>query len=99
MDIEKIALKLQETTDKAARNEGRIEKLEKRQDDLDELVGTVKVLATREERMEADVTEIKADVKEIAGKSGKRWDAVVEKVALTFAAAIVGYLLSKFGIG
>lgn len=99
MDIEKIAIKLQETTDKAARNEGRIEKLEKRQDNLDELVGTVKVLATREEKMEADVKEIKADVKEIAGKPGKRWEAAVEKVVITLAAAIVGYLLSRIGIG
>ena len=40
----------------------RIDDLEKRQDNLDELVGTVKELAIREEKVEENVKEIKADV-------------------------------------
>jgi len=79
-------------------NERRINELEKRQDNLDELVSTVKVLAVREETVENDIKEIKADVKTMAGKSGKRWDGLVDKVILTVAAALIGFLLSQIGI-
>lgn len=98
MDLEHER-RLTEVQYRAEDNTRRIDDLEKRQDNLDELVGTVKVLATREEKMEADVKEIKADVKEIASKPGKRWEAVVEKVLITLAAAIVGFLLAQIGIG
>lgn len=79
-------------------NAHRIDDLEKRQDNLDELVGTVKVLAMREENVEADVKEIKQDIKTITGKSGQRWDSLVEKVVLTLVAAVIGFILAKFGM-
>ena len=84
--------------DRSRSNTRRIEDLEKRQDNLDELVGTVKALAVREENVENDVKEIKSDVKSLTGKSGQRWDGLIDKIILTVAAAIVGFLLSKIGI-
>jgi hypothetical protein len=84
--------------DRAKSNTIRLDDMEKRQDDLDELVGTVKVLAVREENVESDVKEIKADVKEIAGKSGKRWDGMVDKIVWAIAAAVIGFLLSRIGL-
>lgn len=82
----------------AESNKERISKIEKRQDKLDDLVGSVKLLADREKRVEDDVKEIKSDVKEITGKAGKRWDSIVEKVLLLVVAAFVGFLLSKVGL-
>ena len=76
----------------------RIEEMEKRQDDLDELVSTVKVLAIREETVENDVKEIKNDVKLLTNKPAQRWDSLVDKIILTIAAAIVGFILAKFGM-
>ena len=64
---------------------------------LDELIGTVKVLAVREENVETNVKEIKADVKSLTSKPGKRWDSLVDKIILTIAAAIVGFVLAHFG--
>lgn len=84
--------------DRSAANTRRIEDLERRQDDLDKLVGTVQALAVKEERVESDVKEIKSDVKALVGKSGRRWDGLVDKVILTVAATIVGFLLSRIGI-
>lgn len=83
---------------RAASNTRRIEDLEKRQDNLDDLVSTVKVLATREENVENNVKEIKADVKKLTDKPGKKWDSLSEKVILTVAAAIIGFILAQIGL-
>lgn len=79
-------------------NTHRIDDLEKRQDNLDELVSTVKVLAVREENVESDVKEIKSDVKELASKPAKRWDSVVDKIIMIVIAAVVGYILAHVGL-
>lgn len=84
--------------DRSKSNEHRIEDLEKRQDNLDELVSTVKVLAIREENVENDVKEIKTDVKALNEKPAKKWDGLVDKIILTIAAAVIGFLLSKIGM-
>lgn len=91
--------RLTEVEERSKSNTKRIDKLSERQDSLDELVGTVKVLATREENVENDVKEIKSDVKSLTDKPGKRWDSLVEKIILAIAAALVGFLFSKIGLG
>ena len=83
--------------DKVESNTNRINELEKRQDDLDELVSTVKVLAVREENVENDVKEIKSDVKSLTSKPGKRWDSLIDKIIITIAAAILGFILARLG--
>ena len=89
--------RLTEVEDRSKSNTKRIADIEKRQNDLDELVSTVKVLAVREENVEIDVKEIKSDVKILTNKPAKRWEAVVEKVILVVVAAIVGFILAQFG--
>lgn len=76
----------------------RLDEIKKRQDDLGELVSTVKVLADRESRIEDTVEGIKDDVAEIKEKPGKRWENIVEKMILTIAAALVGFVLAKMGL-
>lgn len=90
--------RLTKVEDRAKSNTHRIEKLEKRQDNLEELIGTVKVLATRQEVVESDVKEIKNEVKEINAKPGKRWESLVEKAILTLVAGLIGFLLAQIGI-
>ena len=84
--------------DRSKSNQYRIEELEKRQDNLDELVSTVKVLAIREENVENDVKEIKSDVKALTEKPAKKWDGLVDKIIITIAALLIGFLFSKIGI-
>lgn len=93
----KIEHRLTEVEDRSKSNQHRIDELEKRQDNLDDLVGTVKVLADREERVETDVKEIKDDVKLLANKPAKRWDSLVDKIIITVAAAVIGFILAKIG--
>jgi predicted nucleic acid-binding Zn-ribbon protein len=90
--------RLTEVEERAKSNSHRLDEVEKRQDNLDKLVSTVEVLATREERMESDVVEIKADVKTLTAKPAKRWDGLVDKVIWAVAAAVIAFLLGKVGL-
>lgn len=93
-----IEHRLTEVESRSKSNTHRLDEMEKRQDDLDELVSTVKVLADREVRVENDVKEIKDDVKSIKQKPIKRWDSIVDKIILTIVAAIIGFLLAQLGL-
>ena len=88
-----MSVRLTETASRAKSNTHRIEKLEQRQNDLDKLVTAVEVLAAREHSVEADVKEIKADVKTITQKSGKRWDAMLDRVLYILIGIAVSLLL------
>ena len=94
----KIEHRLTEVEERSKSNAHRLDEVEKRQDNLDELVGVVKVLADREERVEDDVKEIKNDVKSLTSKPAKRWDDLVTQVIGIIVAAIVGFLLARIGI-
>jgi hypothetical protein len=83
--------------DRSKSNTKRIDELERRQDNLDDLVSTVKVLALREENVESDVKEIKSDVKSLKEIPAKRWDGVVDKVLWAIAGAIGSYIAIRLG--
>lgn len=93
-----IEHRLTEVESLSQSNAHRLDEMEKRQDDLDELVSTVKVLADREVRMEDDVKEIKDDVKSLKMKPLKHWDSVVNTVLIALVTAIAGFLLARLGL-
>lgn len=97
MDLEHEK-RLTEVEERSKSNTHRIDELEKRQDNLDELVGTVKVLAVREENVENDVKEMKSDVKTLINKPAQRWDSMVDKIIMLVVAAVVGFILAKMGL-
>ena len=97
MDENVIEHRLTEVEERSKSNTHRLEELERRQDNLDDLVSTVKVLADREERVESDVKEIKTEVKNITSKSGKRWDNLINQIITIVVAAIAGFILAKIG--
>lgn len=90
--------RLTEVEARSKSNAHRLDDLERRQDNLDDLVSTVKVLAVREENVENDVKEIKSDVKSLTGKPAQKWDNLMDKIIMTIAAAVVGFILAKFGM-
>ena len=97
MDLEHER-RLTEIEERSKSNSHRLDDVEKRQDTLDELVGTVKVLATREETIETDVKEIKGEVKALTLKPAKRWESLSEKVLWAIIAAILGFILAHIGL-
>lgn len=90
--------RLTEVEQLAKSNEHRIKDIEKRQDDLTDLVSTVKVLAVREENVESDVKEIKSDVKSLTNKPAQKWDNLIEKIFMIVVSAIVGAILVQIGL-
>lgn len=97
MDLEHER-RLTDVESRSKSNTKRLDEVEKKQDDLGELVGTVKALVVREENVENDVKEIKSDVKSLASKPGQRWENLVSQVISIIVAALVGFLLAKFGL-
>ena len=79
-------------------NAHRLNEIEKKQNDLSELVGTVKVLATKEEQVETTVKEIKDDVKTLTSKPAKRWESLISEIIKFLAAAVVGFIFAKIGM-
>lgn len=98
MDEKELEHRLTETEDRSKSNSHRLDEVERRQDNLDDLVSTVKVLATQEQNLEKDVKEIKSDVKSLTSKSGKRWDSLVDKIIWAVAGAVLAFLLAKIGL-
>ena len=94
----KIEHRLTEVEERAKSNSHRLDEVEKRQTDLEKLTSTVEVLALREKNVEADVKEIKTDVKNLSDKPGKRWDNLVDKIVWAVAAALIAFILSKIGL-
>lgn len=91
--------RLTEVEARSKSNVHRLDEVEKRQNDLEKLASSVAVLAEREKNVEANVEEIKGDVKSLKGKSGKRWDGLVNQIITAVAAAVAGFILAKIGLG
>jgi hypothetical protein len=72
--------------------------VEKRQNDLNELVSAVNVLAIREEVVENTVKKIDSKVEILSSKPGKRWEALVTQGISILVAAIAGFILAKIGL-
>lgn len=79
-------------------NSHRLDEVERRQDDLDKLVSSVSVLAAKQEQVESDVKEMKADVKTLIGKPARRWDAMVDKILWAVLAAVIAFVLGRMGL-
>lgn len=90
--------RLTEVEARSKSNAHRLDDVEKKQNDLSELVGTVKVLATKEENIENDIKEMKDDVKEIKSQPAKRWESLVTQLITLVVAAVVGFVLAKIGL-
>ena len=90
--------RLSRVEDRTKSNTHRLDEVEQRQEDMTELVRSVAAIAQKQKDMDVDMKEIKADVKALTGKPGRRWDSVVEKALLTAVAVLVGWLLVRLGI-
>ena len=98
MNEKDLEHRLTEVEGRSRSNSHRLDELEKRQDNLDDLVSTVKVLAVREEAVENDVKEIKADVKSLTSKPGQRWDSLMDKIIWAVAGAVLAFVMARIGL-
>ena len=98
MDELEYERRLSRVEDRSKSNTYRLGEMEKRQENLSELVRSVAAIAQKQTDMDADMQEIKADVKRITDRPVRRWEAVAEKATLTLVAALVGWLLVRLGV-
>lgn len=92
------AERLAQVGELAENNARRLDDVERRQNDQETLIVTVKELAVREKQVENDVKEIKGDVKSLTVKPAQRWENLVTQVITLVIAAVVGFLLAKLGL-
>lgn len=97
MQNEDIIRSLAETSARSKSNQHRLDRVEKRQNELGDLVASVSAIATEQTAMRDNITEIKTDIKEIKDKPAKRWDSVVDKAIMTVLGGIILYIMSKIG--
>jgi len=90
--------RLTEVEERSKSNTKRIDRIQKRQDDLEKLVEAVGEIKVEMKHNRSDLDEIKTDVKALANKGSKRWDSVTEKVIMLVVAAVVGWFLAHFGL-
>ena len=98
MENEHIALKLQETADRTARNEARIKKLEGEYRVIYDLATSVAVMAEQVKIMGVNVNSLTEKVDDLEGRPGERWDSIIDKICLTVVAAIVVFALAQIGL-
>lgn len=98
MDTDQLAVKLQETTDRSVRNEGRIKKLERETGALHELATSMAVMAEKQGVISDNVDKLNEKVDTLEEKPGKRWDAIVDKVIWAVLAAVIAFILGRVGL-
>jgi len=76
----------------------RLDDIEKRQQDMQELISSVGLLAQRMGTVEGNVSEMRGDIRTLMDKPAKRWDSVVEKTLLVVVGAVVAWILGQIGI-
>lgn len=98
METEEIVRELTETTARSKSNTKRLDEVEAEQKEMKSLVSAVEVIATKQETMNENLSEMKSDIKEMKEKPAKKWDNVVDKVIMTILGAVILYIMAKIGM-
>lgn len=93
-----IQEKIVEIDQRSKSNTHRINDLEEDNRALHQLATSVEVLATKQETIEANVSEIKDDVKSLKAIPGGKWETLVKAVVTAIVGALVGFALAHAGI-
>ena len=93
-----IQSKIAEIEARSKSNTHRIDDLEADNKALHQLATSVEVLATKQEAIEANVSEIKDDVKSLKAIPGGKWEALVKTILTALAGGLVAYALFRLGL-
>ena len=93
-----IQAKIAEIEARSKSNKHRIDDLEADNKALHQLATSVEVLATKQEAIEANVSEIKDDVKSLKAIPGGKWEALVKTILTALAGGLVAYALFRLGL-
>ena len=93
-----IQAKIAEIEARSKSNTHRINDLEEDNRALHTLATSVEVLATKQETIEANISEIKDDVKSLKAIPGGKWEALVKAVLTAMVGALVGFAMAHAGV-
>ena len=93
-----IQAKIVEIDQRSKSNTHRINDLEEDNRALHQLATSVEVLATKQETIEANIREIKDDVKRLKAIPGGKWEALVKTILTALAGGLVAYALFRLGL-
>lgn len=93
-----IQAKIAEIEARSKSNTHRIDDLEADNKALHQLATSVEVLATKQETIEANISEIKDDVKSLKAIPGGKWEALVKTILTALAGGLVAYALFRLGL-
>ena len=93
-----IQAKIAEIDARSKSNTHRIDDLEADNKALHQLATSVEVRATKQEAIEANVSEIKDDVKSLKAIPGGKWEALVKTILTALAGGLVAYALFRLGL-
>ncbi len=90
--------RLTELAEQIKSSKKRIDALERSTDALNRLATSVEVLAIKQDNMLSTLDRLDGKVETLEGKSGKRWDGLMDKLFWALFAAAIGYILAQFGL-
>ena len=97
MDLEHER-RLTAVEDKAKSNMRRIEKLEESNEAINRLATSMEVMVVKQKEVAEKVDKMDEKVTLLETKPAKRWEAIVDKIVITIAAAVIGFILAKIGM-
>lgn len=87
--------RLSDVENRAKSNQHRLDDVERRQEDMTALMQSVSAIAQRQTDMDADVREIKQDVKGLLAVPARRWGTIVTALVTAAVTALAGVLLGR----
>lgn len=93
-DVEKII----EIDSRSKSNTKRIDKIEKRVDDLSDVYVALTKVNAKVDNINDDVKEIKKDMKDIKDKPGKQMDQIVGYILSAIIGGIISFIFIKLGM-
>ena len=98
MNETELEHRLTEVEDRSKSNKRRIDKLEESTEAINRLATSMEVMVVKQEEVAETVGKLDEKVTVLESKPAKRWDALVEKIILTVAAALIGFALAQIGL-
>lgn len=92
-----LVRQVQAIDDRSKSNTKRLDAMEKTTAAINDLASSMKVMVLKQDTMNANVEKLTGDVETLKAEPGKRWKFVVEKAVYFVVAAIMGFILAKFG--
>ncbi len=97
MDEKNVEHRLTEVEQRSKSNTRRLDKLEKNTEAISRMAISIEKMAVKQEDMNGSINKLSNDVETLKAEPAKRWKFVVEKTIYFAVAAVMGFVLAKFG--